>query len=629
MDIEHTTNLKLPLLVQNQSGKEFIHNEALIILDSLVQNGIIDKDLTTPPNEPKTNDLYIVGVGATDTWENKDNQLTFYDNGWRFIEPREGFIFWVNDEDKLYTYNGTIWQEITTGSPEENSITELQNLTSLGINTIADNDNKLSVNSDYILFNHNGTDSRIKVNKLAIINTASHLFQNNYSGRAEFGLIRSDDFTLKVSNDGNNWKESFVVDKNTGNIDFKGIITNNGNAIGGGGSGDNNGEGGTIIVSGDGGSFSPLQYLSSSTFKSLSTSIKFDDATIVAFEEITKSLNAFEEGKNNGSFIKKNEFEFDWKQPIMSNENENDIVITSSSFNSIYYPYKAMDGLKTGTETSCFIVDKTTGWWKMKIAYPILISEIKFYNNYTTSDNRTKTFKIWKDETKTEALSNVITIANSDFAIATITLTTPVLTNTLYIELLSSYGSYSGIGELEITAKTNDFTKSTEFNNWLDVYAITNEEGTKQDICCYLNNKTFTLPTNFTKKRLIGWLYINNDLNITRFSIQNNNYYFNDYILDAGNLTITNTKTNLRIRTPITNSYLTATINVNYGNLNPNIYITSSDFENRTPNQQLDRKPYGAFTTSTPVGLDGKIKLISNPNTTAVNISTISFNYNL
>lgn len=234
--LEKTTNLQLPLLVQNQAGKEITHNEALIILDNIVQNGVIDKDLTVPPIEPNTNDLYIVGENATGLWGDKDNQLAFYDNGWHFIEPRKGFIFWINDESKLYCFNGTKWQEITSSSSEETTpieITELQNLNLLGVNTTANEDNKLSVKSNYVLFDNIINNSKIKINKATINDTASHLFQTNYSGRAEFGLIGDDNFTLKVSNNGENWNNAFVVDKATGNIDFKGTITNNGNSLGG------------------------------------------------------------------------------------------------------------------------------------------------------------------------------------------------------------------------------------------------------------------------------------------------------------------------------------------------------------------------------------------------------------
>lgn len=231
--MDYTTNLKLPLLVPNQAGKEIMHNEALVILDNIVQNGIISKDLSIPPENPNTNDIYIVGANATGTWEGKDNQLAFFDNGWRFIEPREGFTFWINDKDKLYCYNGTNWQEITSSDSSTTSkINELQNLSLCGINATANNENKLSVKSDYVLFDNNGNNSKIKVNKAIETDTASHLFQNNYSGRAEFGLIGDDNFTLKVSSDGEIWNNAFIVNKETGNIDFKGNVTMNGSYIG-------------------------------------------------------------------------------------------------------------------------------------------------------------------------------------------------------------------------------------------------------------------------------------------------------------------------------------------------------------------------------------------------------------
>lgn len=278
--MEETTNLKLPLLVPNQSQKEITHNEALIILDNLLNNGVKDKDLTTPPENPSQNDLYIVGVGASGDWEDKDNQLAFYDNGWRFYQARQGTKYWVNDENCIYVFNSTSWTKFSGGSGGTvgggeggesgdntsgatalsqlddvslNSISqddilkfsngvftnskELNNLTGLGINCECDTDNKLATKSNYVLFDNNGGDSKIKANKASTTQTASHLFQNNYSGRAEFGLIGNDDFSLKVSSDGSEWKEAFVVDKSTGNIDFKGEITKNGESIIGGSSG--------------------------------------------------------------------------------------------------------------------------------------------------------------------------------------------------------------------------------------------------------------------------------------------------------------------------------------------------------------------------------------------------------
>lgn len=254
--MEETTNLKLPLLVPNQSQKEITHNEALVILDNLVNNGVKDKDLTIPPENPSQNDLYIVGVGASGEWEGKDNQLAFYDNGWRFCQAKQGTKYWVIDENCIYVFNITTWTKFSGGSSGEggeggsgvtslsqlddvslSSISKddilkfnggsfinsksLNNLEGIGINCEFDEDNKLMVKSNYVLFDNNGGDSKIKANKLTTTQTASHLFQNNYSGRAEFGLIGNDDFTLKVSSDGSVWNNSFVVNKSTGDLSIE------------------------------------------------------------------------------------------------------------------------------------------------------------------------------------------------------------------------------------------------------------------------------------------------------------------------------------------------------------------------------------------------------------------------
>lgn len=243
-----TPNLSLPLMVQNQSGKEVTHNGALVIIDALLNNGIIDLDINTPPSTPNTGDTYTVGTVPTDEFVNHEGELAFYNNGWRFITPKEGLTLWVNDEDKLYSYNGSSWTstdynnslddltDATITTPSQNDLlvhdgikfvnSKVANdLERIGINTTADANNKLAVASDNVLFNNNGTDVRVKANKALDTNTASHLFQSNWSGRAEFGLIGNDDFTLKVSSDGSNWNNAMVVSKDNGDTNIKQNLT--------------------------------------------------------------------------------------------------------------------------------------------------------------------------------------------------------------------------------------------------------------------------------------------------------------------------------------------------------------------------------------------------------------------
>lgn len=122
--LEYSKRLKLPLLIPNQSGKEITHNEALIIIDNLLQNHIISKELNTPPVEFKTGDMYIVAENATEDWLDKENQLAIFDNGWRFLEPINGMLFYVLSENCFYVYKDN-WIKLETLI----DFTKLQNIT--------------------------------------------------------------------------------------------------------------------------------------------------------------------------------------------------------------------------------------------------------------------------------------------------------------------------------------------------------------------------------------------------------------------------------------------------------------------------------------------------------------------
>ena len=55
-----TPHLGLPLIAASQAQKHVTHNEALGLLDALVQLACLDKDLTAPPPSPAEGDRYLV-----------------------------------------------------------------------------------------------------------------------------------------------------------------------------------------------------------------------------------------------------------------------------------------------------------------------------------------------------------------------------------------------------------------------------------------------------------------------------------------------------------------------------------------------------------------------------------------
>jgi hypothetical protein len=104
-----TNHLGLTLVEQSQAQKEVTVNQALTRLDAVLNTGAKSRTTNTPPGSPASGDLYIVGGSPTGAWSGQAGKLAYYDQIWRFITPNEGVTLWVNDEDLLYTYNGSAW----------------------------------------------------------------------------------------------------------------------------------------------------------------------------------------------------------------------------------------------------------------------------------------------------------------------------------------------------------------------------------------------------------------------------------------------------------------------------------------------------------------------------------------
>jgi hypothetical protein len=214
--MDETPNLKLPYIMAAQAQKHVTHNEAIRALDALVQASVLDRHLASPPPAPSDGARYIVAAGATGAWTGKTGQIAaFQDGAWMFYPPHEGWLTWVADEDQLVAYDGAAWVAAGGGGGGSVNPTPL-----VGVNATADTTNRLSVSSPASLFNHEGSDHRLKVNKAAAANTASVLFQTGFSGRAEFGTTGDDDWRVKVSPNGTTWFDAIIANRNTGAVSF-------------------------------------------------------------------------------------------------------------------------------------------------------------------------------------------------------------------------------------------------------------------------------------------------------------------------------------------------------------------------------------------------------------------------
>jgi hypothetical protein len=104
-----TKNLNITKLISSQSQKEVTINEALIRIDAILNVGAIDRDINIPPGLPNDGDLYIIGLSPIGDWASNADGIAYYQQQWNFITPSEGMRIWVNDEDRLYVFDGTNW----------------------------------------------------------------------------------------------------------------------------------------------------------------------------------------------------------------------------------------------------------------------------------------------------------------------------------------------------------------------------------------------------------------------------------------------------------------------------------------------------------------------------------------
>jgi hypothetical protein len=216
--MDTTGRLELPLIMPSQAQKHVTHNEALTLLDGIVHLVITASGLLSPPVSAPADAVYLTGTPASGDWFGQDGRLALNTAaGWRFARPVRGMTALFLADNSVRIFDQGNWTPI-------GSYLGALSLSQLGVNTSADAVNKLAVRSNAALFTalnagDGGTgDVQIKLNKETAGDTASLLFQDGFSGRAEIGLAGDDNLSVKVSADGAGWQTALAIDRTTGQV---------------------------------------------------------------------------------------------------------------------------------------------------------------------------------------------------------------------------------------------------------------------------------------------------------------------------------------------------------------------------------------------------------------------------
>lgn len=113
-----TTHLGLPYLLAAQAQKHVTHNEALRLLDAMVQLSVLDRTRTAPPASPADGNRHLVASGATGLWAGWDLNIAFrVDGAWIRLVPRTGWLVWVAAEGMFLVWTGSVWEVV--GEPRD------------------------------------------------------------------------------------------------------------------------------------------------------------------------------------------------------------------------------------------------------------------------------------------------------------------------------------------------------------------------------------------------------------------------------------------------------------------------------------------------------------------------------
>jgi len=224
MSDDQTARLGLPYLAAGQMQKHVTLNEALTRLDALVQAAVVSRTEATQPDTPPDGALYILPAGAIGpAWTGQPDGVLMRaeGGGWSPVEAPEGLIALVVDAGELVVRVAAGW------APIGERLEVIQQLTRFGLGTIADVDNPFAARLNKALWTALASDAggdgdlRLTFNKEGPADVLSLLFQSDWGGRAELGLIGDDDLRLKVSADGSVWRDVWSVDRSSGRISFE------------------------------------------------------------------------------------------------------------------------------------------------------------------------------------------------------------------------------------------------------------------------------------------------------------------------------------------------------------------------------------------------------------------------
>ncbi len=141
--MSETPGFGLPLIEPAQAQKHVTVNEALGLIDGLMQLRLVSVSLTLPPATPGEGHAYLVPSGAVNAWAGRMGEIALFSNGgWVFIIPKAGWTAWVSDEARRIFFDGLGWQggelaRSLTGAATLGAVLEFDHVIGAGLTSLS------------------------------------------------------------------------------------------------------------------------------------------------------------------------------------------------------------------------------------------------------------------------------------------------------------------------------------------------------------------------------------------------------------------------------------------------------------------------------------------------------------
>jgi hypothetical protein len=106
-----TPKLAMPFIMPSQAQKHVTHNEAIELLDMIVQLTLESASATVPSLAPVEGQAWALGAAPTNDWTGQGGKIASWrGGGWLYVSPQDGWMAWCKDDTTLKVYTGGGWQ---------------------------------------------------------------------------------------------------------------------------------------------------------------------------------------------------------------------------------------------------------------------------------------------------------------------------------------------------------------------------------------------------------------------------------------------------------------------------------------------------------------------------------------